>query len=68
MTHEHAPEREQSLVGDESERRPWEVARERLANPEHQRDQSRSRLPIGLLAIAPTALIALRSRCLQKGG
>ena len=33
MTHEHAPEREQSLVGDESEATSLEVARERLADP-----------------------------------
>ena len=37
MTHERAPEREQSLVGNGSETTSWEVARERLANPEHQR-------------------------------
>jgi hypothetical protein len=37
MTQERAPRRVQSLVGDESETTSWDVARERLANPEHQR-------------------------------
>ena len=37
MSQERTPEREQSLVGDESGTTSWEVARERLANPEHQR-------------------------------
>jgi hypothetical protein len=37
MTNEQAPQREQSLVEGESETTSWEVARERLANPEHQR-------------------------------
>lgn len=37
MAHERAPERERSLVGDESETTSWDVARGRLANPEHQR-------------------------------
>jgi|SRR5215211_1401876 len=37
MMQERAPERERSLVGDESGRTSWEVARDRLANPEEQR-------------------------------
>jgi hypothetical protein len=37
MTQQRAPEREQSLVGGESGTTSWDVARERLANPEHQR-------------------------------
>lgn len=37
MSPERTPEREQSLVGGESETTSWDVARERLANPEHQR-------------------------------
>jgi nitroimidazol reductase NimA-like FMN-containing flavoprotein (pyridoxamine 5'-phosphate oxidase superfamily) len=37
MTDELAPRREQSLVRDGSETTSWEVARERLANPEYQR-------------------------------
>ena len=37
MAKERAPEREQSLVGEESETTPWEMAQERLANPEHER-------------------------------
>ena len=37
MAEEQAPRREQSLVGDESETTSWEVARERLANPEDGR-------------------------------
>jgi nitroimidazol reductase NimA-like FMN-containing flavoprotein (pyridoxamine 5'-phosphate oxidase superfamily) len=37
MSQERAPEREQSLVGNGAESTSWEVARERLANPEHQR-------------------------------
>ena len=37
MVKERAPEREQSLVGEESETTPWEMARERLAKPEHER-------------------------------
>jgi hypothetical protein len=37
MTQERAPERERSLVGDESGTTSWEVARDRLANPEEQR-------------------------------
>jgi pyridoxamine 5'-phosphate oxidase-like protein len=37
MTQERAPQRVSSLVGDESETTSWEMARERLANPEHQR-------------------------------
>jgi len=36
-THERTPTREQSLVGDETHTTSWEVARERLANPENQR-------------------------------
>ena len=34
MTHERAPARTQSLLGDEAETTSWEMARERLANPE----------------------------------
>jgi hypothetical protein len=37
MTDERVPEREQSLVGDGAETTSWDMARERLANPEHQR-------------------------------
>jgi hypothetical protein len=37
MTQERAPERERSLVGEESGTTSWEVARNRLANPEEQR-------------------------------
>ena len=37
MTEERAPRRVQSLVGEGSETTSWDVARERLANPEHQR-------------------------------
>jgi hypothetical protein len=37
MTNAQAPERERSMLGEESATTPWEVARERLANPEHQR-------------------------------
>lgn len=37
MTHATAPEREQALVGNDGETTSWDVARERLANPEHQR-------------------------------
>ena len=37
MTQERTPEREQSIVDDESATTPWNVARERLANPERQR-------------------------------
>ena len=37
MTKERAPERERSLNGDASATTSWELARERLANPEHQR-------------------------------
>jgi len=37
MTQERAPERERSLVGEESGTTSWEVARDRLANPEEQR-------------------------------
>jgi hypothetical protein len=37
MTEERVPEREQPLLGDGSRTTSWEVARERLANPEHQR-------------------------------
>ncbi len=37
MTEERAPRRVQSLVGDESETTSWDMARERLANPEFQR-------------------------------
>lgn len=37
MTQERAPESEQSLVGDESETTSWDLARERLANPEDSR-------------------------------
>jgi nitroimidazol reductase NimA-like FMN-containing flavoprotein (pyridoxamine 5'-phosphate oxidase superfamily) len=37
MSQERTPEREQSMVGDESGTTSWEVARKRLANPEHQR-------------------------------
>jgi len=37
MTQERAPDRAQSLIGDEAETTSWDVARERLANPEHQR-------------------------------
>ncbi len=37
MTQERAPERTQSLMGDEAETSPWELARTRLANPEQSR-------------------------------
>ena len=37
MTNERAPEREQSLSGDASAKTSWDLARDRLANPEHQR-------------------------------
>ena len=37
MTQERVPESEQSLVGDESETTSWDLARERLANPEDSR-------------------------------
>ncbi|HEX6760748.1 MAG TPA: pyridoxamine 5'-phosphate oxidase family protein [Propionibacteriaceae bacterium] len=37
MTQERAPERERSLVGEESGTTSWEVARDRLANAEEQR-------------------------------
>ncbi|HEV8280333.1 MAG TPA: pyridoxamine 5'-phosphate oxidase family protein [Candidatus Limnocylindrales bacterium] len=37
MTQERTPAREESLVGDQSATTSWEMARERLANPEHQR-------------------------------
>jgi Pyridoxamine 5'-phosphate oxidase len=37
MTQERAPERERPLVGEESGTTSWEVARDRLANPEEQR-------------------------------
>jgi hypothetical protein len=37
MSHERTPKREQSLFGDASGTTSWELARERLANPEHQR-------------------------------
>ena len=34
MSEERAPERETSLLEDESKTTSWEMARERLANPE----------------------------------
>jgi hypothetical protein len=37
MTQEREPDRERSMVGDGSQTTSWETARERLANPEHQR-------------------------------
>jgi hypothetical protein len=37
MRNEQAPERERSLIGEGSATTSWVVARERLANPEHQR-------------------------------
>ena len=37
MPDERAPERESSLLGDESTTTSWEMARERLANPEQPR-------------------------------
>ena len=37
MTQERAPERERSLVRDKSDTTSWEMARERLANPENPR-------------------------------
>jgi hypothetical protein len=37
MTQERAPQLERSLVGEESGTTSWEVARDRLANPEEQR-------------------------------
>jgi Pyridoxamine 5'-phosphate oxidase len=37
MAQERAPERAQAMVGDQSATTSWELARERLANPEHQR-------------------------------
>lgn len=37
MTHDGAPAREHSLVKDESRTTSWDVARERLANPENPR-------------------------------
>ncbi|MEX2546648.1 MAG: pyridoxamine 5'-phosphate oxidase family protein [Chloroflexota bacterium] len=37
MAHERAPDRERSLVKDESKTTSWEMARERLANPENPR-------------------------------
>jgi hypothetical protein len=37
MTQERTPAREQSLVGDESATTSWDLARQRLANPEFQR-------------------------------
>ena len=37
MTQERAPESERSLVGEEAWTTSWEVARDRLANPEEQR-------------------------------
>ena len=37
MTQERAPERTQSLMGDEAETSSWELARTRLANPEQSR-------------------------------
>ena len=37
MTQERAPEDERSLVGDGSETTTWELARDRLANPEDAR-------------------------------
>jgi hypothetical protein len=37
MTEERGPEREQSLLGDESETTSWDLARERLADPEDAR-------------------------------
>ena len=36
-TEEWVPERKQSLIGKDGETTSWDVARERLANPEHQR-------------------------------
>ncbi len=37
MTQERSPERATSLLGDGSETTPWDLARERLADPEHER-------------------------------
>ena len=37
MSEERAPEREESMLGGGSGTTSWEMARERLANPEHQR-------------------------------
>jgi hypothetical protein len=37
MAKQHPPDREESLVEGESETTSWELARERLANPEFQR-------------------------------
>jgi hypothetical protein len=37
MMQERTPAREQSLVGDQAATTSWDLARERLANPEHQR-------------------------------
>jgi hypothetical protein len=37
MTQERAPVHEQSMVAEGSDTTPWTMARDRLANPEHQR-------------------------------
>jgi hypothetical protein len=37
MSHERAPEREESMIGGESQTTPWDVARDRLTNPENNR-------------------------------
>jgi hypothetical protein len=37
MTQERTPTRQQSMVGGESDTTSWDLARERLAKPEHQR-------------------------------
>ena len=37
MTDERIPDREQSMVGSGSETTSWQLARDRLANPEYQR-------------------------------
>ncbi len=37
MAPDRAPQRAQALAADASETTPWELARERLANPEYQR-------------------------------
>ena len=37
MTQERTPDHERSLVGDGSETSPWDLARQRLADPEDSR-------------------------------
>jgi hypothetical protein len=59
MTQERAPERERSLVGEEPGTTAWEVARDRLANPEDPNAPTAGPPPYTIFRIVPSKVFGL---------